>query len=231
MSRTRTAEDLVTDVLQRTGLENSEFVSPAEVMEFVNQELAELRSHIRRAEGHPHKRSSFTIPVVAGTSLYAITAADFWELMSIEISIGGLNRQLEPFMENERARLINTQIYPYSSSPMYRVMGDSIEFLPSTQTFTATVFYAPNAPRLRLGIVPPDTVDGYNGYEIAAIYGACATVREKEETDPSFFLGQKDRIYKLIEANAANRDAGHPERVTDATGALDQGLYGSYGWW
>lgn len=227
MARTRTAEDLVADVRKRTNMEDSEFVTDDEILEYLNQEGAELRARIRRAEGHPHKRESFTLAVTAGQSLYPIPVhiTDFWELQNIEASIGGISRTLEPYMQNERGALVNSQVYVYSTSPMYRMSGDNIEFLPATENFTATVFYTPCEKRLELGKVPPDKVEGYNGYEIAMVYGASATVLQKEESDPSFYLGQKERIMRHIDANAAQRDGGHPERVTDATGGLWATLY------
>ncbi len=221
MARLRTIEDLVADVLSRAGMEFSDLVDATEVCEFINVELAELRGHLRLNEGQPHKRTTGTIAVVAGTAEYALPAT-FWELLSVTASINGVVRQLEPFMENERARLTNS-LTP-AGVPMYRVAGDIIEFLPTRQTFTATIRYVSSETRLLLGQVPPDTVDGYNGYEIAAVYGAVASCKEKEETDPSFYESRKAKIYKQIDALAAQRDAGRPERVTDVTGGLDNVL-------
>ena len=233
MARLRTAEDLVADVRRRCGLEHSDLLDDPEILELLNQELAELRSHLRRNEGQPHERSVTSISVVAGTALYPLPS-DFWEVLGIEAKIGGLTRRVEPFMENERAGMLNAQLLSTSASPMYRLAGklagvDQIEFLPSTQTFTATLKYATSEPRLTLGATPPSTVDGYNGYEIAAIYGTCAQVREKEDADPSFYEGRKMKIYALIDANAAQRDAGSPERVTDVTGGLDYDLFSPFG--
>jgi len=144
--------------------------------------------------------------------------ADFWELLSVEVNINGIRRQIEPFMENERASLTNAQLYAWTASPRYRVMAGNIEFLPVTQAFTATIYYAPFTPRLVLGANPPDSMDGFNGYEVACIYGATATCLAKEESDPSYYLQLKERILTLIRALAAQRDASHPERVTDVVG-------------
>jgi hypothetical protein len=135
---------------------------------------------------------------------------------------------LEPFMENERAGLDQGPVLASLQSPMYRIAEGSIEFLPNSLTYTATLRYAPSEPRLKLGQSPPDTVDGYNGYEIVAVYGATATAKEKEETDPSFYEGRKRAAMEQIKALAAQRDAGRPERVTDVTGGLDN-MFGPYG--
>jgi hypothetical protein len=216
-------------VRKRAGLEFSELVDDPEILEYLNQEFAELRSRIRRNEGQPHHRTTKPLVVTAGTALYDLPV-DCWELLGIEATIGGLSRRVEPFMENERAALGSAILPTTYATPMYRYASRTqIEFLPSTLSFTATLKYVQGEPRLRLGQVPPDTIDGFNGYEIAGIYGAVATCREKEGLDPSFYAMQKERILKLIDANAAQRDAGSPERVTDVTGGLDYDIFSPYG--
>jgi len=228
MARERTAEDIVADVRQRANLEHSDFVTDEEILEYFNQEWAEIRGRLRLNEGQVHEVRSVDIAVKAGTEAYDLPK-DFWELLSANTKIGGRPRTLEPFMENERADLLAGPFYSTVLSPMYRLMGNQIEFLPPTQDFIATLRYAPRTGRLRLGQVPPDVLDGYNGYEVAAIYGTVAICNTKEETDPSFYLAQKDRILRQIDRLAAERDAGRPERVSDVTAGLT-GDFGPFGW-
>ena len=230
MARLRSIDDLVDDVLQRADMVDSEFVTRPEVCEYLNQEFAELRGHLRMNEGQPHKRLSRDIAVESGRRLYDLPD-DFWELLSVEALIGGRTRMLEPFMENERAGLSNGPFYATFVSPMYRIANNQIEILPPDQSFTMTIRYAPSEGRYRLLQTPPDMVDGYNGYEISAVYGATAVCLEKEKSDPSFYAMQKDKILRHIDALAAQRDAGRPERVTDVTGGLaNLGPFGG-GWW
>jgi hypothetical protein len=230
MARSRTAEEIVLDIRRRAGQEGSgdDFATDDEILEEFNQQWAEVRGHLRMNEGQPHKRLTANISVVSGTTLYDLPA-DYWELLGVTASINGLVRDLEPFMEGERGGLSNGNYYASVVSPMYRIANDQIEILPSTQNFTLTVRYAPSEGRIRLGRVPPDTIDGYNGYEVAAIYGTVAMLQEKEQLDPSFYEGRKMRILQHIDALAAKRDAARPERVTDVTGDLDNGPFG-YGW-
>ncbi len=228
MARYRTAEDLVADVRNRAGMEFSELLDDTEILEFINQELAELRGHLRMNEGQPHKRlTAPTISVTSGVSLYTLPT-DFWELLSAVATIGGVTRDLEPFMENERGGLSNGVFLATNTSPMYRIANDQIEILPATQDFDLVLRYAPCEGRLRLGRTPPDKVDGYNGYEVAAVYGAVALCQAKEQTDPSFYEGRKTRILQHIDALAALRDAARPERVTDVTGGLSD-EFGPFG--
>ncbi len=230
MARLRTAEDCVLDVRKRAGLEFSELVDDDEILEYLNQEFAEIRSRIRRNEGQPHHRTTKDLAVTAGTSVYDLPL-DCWELLGIEATIGGVTGRIEPYMENERAGLRNALLPSTFARPMYRYASRTqIEFLPATVSFTALLKYVAGEPRLRLGQTPPDTIDGFNGYEIAGIYGAVATCREKEGLDPSFYEGRKAKMLALIDANAAQRDAGAPERVTDVTGGLDEDFLSPYGY-
>lgn len=213
MGRARSAEDFVADIRQRADMVGSAFVSDDEILEYFNQELAELRMVIRRAEGQAHVRGEDPITVSAGTSDYPLPAG-FGELIGVWIVRGGRKAPLKPYMEFEEAALRDRGV----GGPMYRLVGDNIRFLPTSENFTATIVYMPAEPRLQFSPGVPNTFDGYNGYEVAAIYGAVATCLAKEESDPSFYLAQKDRIIKSIQANAANRDAGQPERVQDVVG-------------
>ncbi len=201
---------MLSDVRQRTNMENSEFVTDAELTEYLNQELAELCSRLGLEQGQPFFRASTPFTVTVGTALYALPA-DFFMIQHVEATINGCTGPLRPFMQSEHAGLTSSTGWPAGPPVMYRVQGDNIEFLPATRAFTATVYYTPRQARLTAG---SDTFDGFNGFEVAAIYGACATVLQKEDADPGFYLGQKERIYKHIDALATARDNA-PERVQD----------------
>lgn len=214
--RTRSLADLISDVRLRTNFVNSQFVTDDEITEYINQELAELWGHITQSSGQPHYRTAYPIPggVVAGTALYALPA-NFWQVQGVEATIDSCILAIRPFMSGEHAAMQRQARYPYANRVRYRIQGDNIEFQPTTESFPAMLYYTPNCPRL---IDPGDTFDGFNGYEIAAIYGACATVQAKEESDPSFYEGRKQMLYRQIDSLAAQRDASEPERVQDVMG-------------
>lgn len=213
MARTRQLSDLLSDIRQRSNQENSTFVTDSELTEYLNQELAELWARLVQNEGHPHFRSTATISVTPAFQTYALPA-DFWRLQEVTATINGITGALHPFMAMEHGWLKNSGPWGPWSPVRYRIQASAIEFLPNQQTFTATLYYTPSCPRL---VNASDTFDGFNGYEVAAIYGVCATVCAKEETDPTFFLAQKERILKFIDSLASQRDASHPERVQDVS--------------
>jgi hypothetical protein len=220
VARSRTLTNMLLDVRQRTNQENSTFVTDAELTEYLNQELAELWTRLVLSQGQPHYRTTSTQAVVPGTALYALPS-DFWALQEVTATQGGGVFPMRPFMPIEHAGLSNTTIYSTYYSVGYRVQGSNIEFRPATESFTATLYYTPCQPRLTTGT---DTFDGFNGFEMCAIAGVCATVLAKEDTDPSFYERQKVKFYEVAEAAAAHRDMASPERVQDVTSD-------SFGWW
>ncbi len=215
MSRTRTLTSLILDCRQRANMENSTFCTDAEITEYLNQEIAELWARLVQGEGHPHYRASQAYTVTASTNVQGIPGT-FWRVQEVTALIGGWNGALTPFMAQERARLINVGTLNNSTcAPQYRIQAGNIEFLPTTQDFTATLFFTPCQPRLVAG---SDVFDGFNGYEMACIHGTVATMRAKQDEDASFYLGQKERILNLIDSLAGQRDASAPERVQDVVG-------------
>lgn len=220
MARTRALSDLIADVRSRANMETSTFVTDAEITEWLNQELAELHIHLVTNEGQPHFRQQQNLSVLQNVALYPLPS-DFYRVQRITANISGYNMDLEPFMESERASLLNSTIYGYvarGSSPMYRVQGSNLEILPATRAYSATLFYVQRCPRLVSGT---DTTDGFDGYEMAAICGATAIALQKEESDASLYLAHKVNWLRLVDSAAPNRDASHPERVADVTGDLD----------
>lgn len=224
MARVRSLSQMRLDCRRMANMENSTFVSDAELTEYVNQGLAELWRRLVPNEGAPHIRCVTTIAVVAHQSIYSLPS-DFWELQSAECTYNGITTKMRPFMNAEHARFSNPYLYTDPMPAKYRVQASNIEFLPATQSYSVSVYYTPCQLRL---VADTDTVDGYNGYEIAAIYGAVATMLAKEESDASFWIAQQERVYQQIETLAGRRDAGEPERVQDVTG----GLGSPFGpWW
>lgn len=228
MARTRTLQQMIDAVRRNTDNRDSQaFVTDADIKEILNEELAELHARMTANEGQPHFRSQQDIAVTAGTALYALPV-DFYRVQEVVANIDGINMPMDPFMARERADLLNAQYFfaGYRTGPRYRIQADNIEVLPTTRSFTLSLFYLRACPRLE---EVTDTTDGFDGYENAAIFGASATVQVMEETDPSFYIGKKMAIMQQIDAQAAMRDASAPERAGDVTGDLE--FFPNMGWY
>ena len=215
---------MLLDIRQRTNQENSTFVTDAELTEYLNQEIALIEVKLALEQGQTHIRSSQSVSVVPPTALYALHAS-FWALQEVTATANGVTTTLVPFTSAEHGALSSTGLFAPYGPAMYRIQGANIEFRPATEAFTATVYFTPVTARLASG---SDTWDGFNGYEMAAIYGVCASVMAKEDSDPNYFLGKQAEIYSVIAAASAHRDAANPERVQDVTG---YGFPTGTGWW
>jgi hypothetical protein len=203
---------MIYDCRRLAKMENSAFCTDADITEMLNQELAELQNVLDEVKGQPLYRSSSTVSVTAGTALYALPAT-FFRLQGVQATINGMTGTLRPFMPIEHGPLSDATD-ALDVGILYRLQGDYIEFLPATETFTATLYFTPTQTRLVSG---SDPFDGFNGFEMAAIYGVVAQMLAMEESDPSFWEARREKYYARISAIAAARDASMPERVQDVT--------------
>jgi hypothetical protein len=60
-----------------------------------------------------------------------------------------------------------------------------------------------------------DTVDGISGWTEYIICDAAMKCMQKEESDVSVLMAEKQMLIKRIEAMAESRDVGSPARVSD----------------
>jgi len=60
-----------------------------------------------------------------------------------------------------------------------------------------------------------DTADGISGWTEYIIVDCVIKCNQKEETDPSVAMAQKQALILRIEAAAENRDAANPATVAD----------------
>jgi hypothetical protein len=61
-----------------------------------------------------------------------------------------------------------------------------------------------------------DTVQGVSGWTEYIIVDAAIKMMQKEESDVSVLMAQKQALLQRIEAMSQNRDAGMPSTVADA---------------
>lgn len=219
MSRTRTLTNLIADCRNRVGMENSDFVTDAEITEWLNQHIAELHTELDTCIGPGYLRGTQSISVLGNSTRTYALSASVWRVIYAQGSIGGIRFNVPNFMEVERVHLQNAGAfgmpYPLSYQTAYRIVGDNIEIEPDKQAFTLSLGYVPPPTRLTTG---SETFDGYAGYEMYPIWATCADMLAKEESDPTYFMGQAQRIMEHIKSVGAARDAANPERVTDVVG-------------
>ncbi len=169
-------------------------------MDMVNESFSSLYDLLVSAYQNYYV-SNTTLSLVPGTSSYSLPA-DFYKLISLDMLSGSNFITMFPYNELERNSTTSTAA--------------------SIPTATVRMRYVP-APTVYTTI--DQTIDGVAGWEDFAIWDTVAMMLAKEESDPSFAIGQREMMRAEIQGLAPDRDAGQPERVQDTT----TGRFGP--WW
>jgi hypothetical protein len=192
---------------------NSNFVSDAELVDYINGSIAELHDLLIGSDTDYYLLTD-TFNTVSGTETYALPAA-FYKLRGVDVRSGsGEWASLRPFNFNERNASNDLSNYSISGSYFrYRVAGDNLMFNPPPQgIYNVKVWYTPVATKLSSDA---DVLKDVNQFSEYVIVDAAIKCLNKEEADVSVLLATKADLRKRIENMSANRDAGQPESISD----------------
>ncbi len=240
--RWTTQREFIERVRQRADMEDNYFVSDVEIQTYVNSGIAELHDILIQTYGQDYYVNSRTFTTTAGTDTYSLISgvaatSDFYKLRGVDCMINGQEWfTLQPFNFNERNLYQNWGQWSVLglSNIRYRLVGESIVFTPVPDAATSVrLWYIPTAftfygdPPLQ---VTPDDYAGQtyrdlNGYSEYVVIDAAIKCLQKEESDVQVLMLQKQAMKKRIEDAANNRDAGHPESVTDVYRGNNQFWY------
>lgn len=207
---------------QRAGMENSTFITDSELDNLINASLRRLYNLLVDARGQGYYKAQTSFNTSNGQEAYGLPA-DFYQLVSVDAVLGTMTLTVHPYMEEERNRYLIPYAWGTGLPLYYRLMAGNIRFIPQpTGIYQITLGYIPAPTVLTSG---SDSFDGIAGWEDFAIWDVVAMMLAKEESDPSFAIGQREMMRAEIQGLAPNRDAGQPERVQDTT----TGRFGP--WW
>lgn len=212
---TVTLSQLRTQARQRADMENSTFVSDAELNTYINASYAELYD-LLVGVFEDYNLTSGNIAILANTSAYSLPS-DFYKLRGVDLVLDALGNAvtLKPFNFQERNSYMFTPTWNVVglSYLRYHIQGNQMKFVPVPNTNqTVKLWYIPAISRLSQD---SDTVDGVNGFEEYIVIDAAMKMRIKEESDIQELVMQKEAMRQRIMSMAANRDAGSPEKVSD----------------
>jgi hypothetical protein len=198
-------------------MQNSGFVTPAELDQYINLATKTLYDLLV---------SRFEDYYIAGPTTFTVTApnnsynlpADFYKCRAVDTQNAGQQwAPMTPFNFQNRNMLQNPLLYPNYALGVgqYRIMGNKLLLLGAVEgTFTGRLWYIPACPKL---VNESDTFDGVNGWERHIIVATAIMMKQKEESDVSVLMAEIEKIEDRIRSMANDRDAGSPERVTDVT--------------
>lgn len=228
---------------QRADRLNSKFVGTAENISNINQSLYELYDLLidvyedyykapdalfyssgGNQQAYPMPNGILTFKDNSGNDF---VAAPIYKLLGLDM---GLNVSNNGWVTVSKYNYIdrNRFFYPNTASTIYGVfncqyrwLGDKIEFIPvpsGNQPFR--ILYIPRLPAL---LQPSDlTTSSVSGWIEYVITDVAIKILQKEESDVSQLVMQKEALRQRIMSGAANRDAGMPDTISSVRGN---------GWW
>ena len=214
MARAVSLASIETQVRQRAQMENSTFITSAEMLSYINASGCELYELLVAATGKEYYLSSQTIVTTSGVSGYAL-ATNFYEVVGIDLAVGGRSVTLQRYEFAERNRFQNPVVVPAFTPLVYGIEGTTLRLLPTpTSAQTVTVWYVP-APTLYT--TTDSTFDGIAGWEEYIVVDCAIRCLQKQESDVSAFMAQKEQLRRRIQSMATMRDRSQAPRVTDVT--------------
>lgn len=213
---TITLAELRLQARQRADMENSEFIKDSELTSYINNSIAELHDILCEAYGADYfVKSTSEQQTVVGQAAYDLPD-DFYELRGVDIRLNGQDWiNVKRFNFNERNRFSGFNVWDTTglSNVRYRLVGGQIQFNPTPdQTADFIIWYTPVATKL---VDDSDTLDDFNAYSEYVIVDAAIKMLQKEESDVTVLVIQKQALEKRIRDKSQNRDAGEADTVSD----------------
>lgn len=229
---------------QRADRVNSNFVTLPEWNTYINQSYFELYDILVGSFEDYYMAvpytlqttgiNSYPLPDGAATFLDAdgATAAPFYKLLGADLGLVPAANNARVTMRKFNFIDRNDYVYPQLANsalgvfnPRYRIMDGRIRFIPTPSSNQyITLWYV---PRLRQLLQETDIAHGVSGWLEYVIVDAAIKALQKEESDVSVLVAQKQALLDRIQSMAMNRDAGEPDTISNTRG---HGLFGGSGW-
>lgn len=212
---------------QRADRVNSDFVTLPEWNSYINQSYMELYDLLVTVYEDYYVAAPVQFQSDGTNYLYALpngtnysAAEPFYKLLGADL---GLNSANNAWVTIPKFNFIdrNKFVYPNTSSTIYgvfnlryRLMGSNIQFIPTPSAGQPIrLWYIPRlAQLLRDTDIASTAISGWIEY---VIVDAAIKALQKEESDVSVLVLQKQALIERIQTSSMNRDAGQPDTISD----------------
>lgn len=212
-----TLAQIRTAAQQRADMVNSNFISTQEWNSMINQSAYELYDILTIKFEKYFVGTPYTLTTDGVTKQYSLPS-DLYKLEGVDCPLSaGQNAYytLKPFPFGER----NRYAVPYIGflgnyeNLKYCMVGSTLlfNFVPQAN-LAMQIWYTPRMTPL---VNDSDVAEGFDGWLEYILVDAALKALQKEESDCSVLMAQKQSLLKRIEIAASNRDAGMPSTVTD----------------
>lgn len=224
-----TLSSLRTRVRERANMENSQFVSDAEVTRYINESYATLYDLLVSRFEDYFIQDPLEFTISSGSYTYSLPST-FYKLVGVDRKSNGTDYySIRPFSFEERNRNTNTtRLRGWNTDVKYRILGSDLRFTPEgSAPGTYRLWYIPSYTALSSDSDVIDTTITRNNWEEYIVIDAAMKCLVKEESDTNDLKIELARIEKRIEEMAQNRDIGNTDRITDvhAMGVDDPYIY------
>ena len=209
---TFTESDLRTRARRRADMENSSFVSDAEIQDYLNSSISELHDFmVKSYEDYFVSEQTYNAPIATGG---ANLPDDFYKALGVDYNSGGITSTLRAYSFTER-NIYNT---PYAAidrlaEPMYKVEG-KIKLIPTnSQSGTITLYYVPLPTQFSSTVTEIETI--IPGYEEYVVVATAIRMLMKEESDTRQLELEKNQLASRIIRALSPRDASGSFAIRD----------------
>jgi hypothetical protein len=210
---TFTESDLRTRARRRADMENSTFVSDAEIQDYLNSSISELHDFmVKSYEDYFVSEQTYNAPLATGG---ANLPDDFYKALGVDYESGGITSTLKAYSFTER-NVYNT---PYAvidrlAEPMYKIEGTKIKLIPgNSQSGTITLYYVPLATQFSVSVTEIENV--IPGYEEYVVVATAIRMLMKEESDVSALERERQQLASRIIRAISPRDVSGSFAIRD----------------
>jgi hypothetical protein len=210
---TYTESDLRTRARRRADMENSTFVTDAEIQDYLNSSISELHDYmVKSYEDYFVSEQTYNAPLATGG---ANLPDDFYKALGVDYDSGGITSTLKAYSFTER-NVYNT---PYAvidrlAEPMYKIEGTKIKLIPgNSQSGTITLHYVPLATQFSSTVTEIENV--IPGYEEYVVVATAIRMLMKEESDVSALERERQQLASRIIRAISPRDVSGSFAIRD----------------
>ena len=206
---------------QRADMVNSDFVTKQEWIDYINHSYTELYDLLIQVYGDEYYVATpFTFNTDSrNPGLYDLPS-NHYKLLGVELSVN-----TNAWRTLTRYSFINRNNYLFGNTSVsaagitnlkYRLIGNQIQLVPlPSGGQTIRLWFIPRPVFLQ---ADSDVLDGISGWDEYVIVDSAIKAMQKEESDITILMAQKQALLQRITAAASNRDVGIPEQVSDIRG-------------
>ena len=213
-----TLAQLITRSRRRADQENSTFCTDAEITDYINDAVAELHEMmVNEFELYYVESTSLTLPGANPSTL----PADFWKALGCDFEYGGVKRRIRRYMFQERNVYESPLLKQgYMANTFFIIQGNQIRFIPeSPPSGTVTFWYVPEPQQFSSASTSTQlhTVDKAlaKGFERFIVLDAAIKMMQKEESDTSILVAEREATRERLRQAAAVRTPGESRAIAD----------------